>query len=403
MTKRAPLLLLIVLLMAMPMSAKVKLTTVTHWNLSTGPGALLAQYIEEYNALQDEVEIEVYNDANAGQVDHILVWAVSDTMPDILPVSQVHMADLMQAGLMVPLPDDVAEQVAQIYVPGAAEMVRYNGKLYGYPSEYIPTIFTYDIVAFEQRGLPLEFPDTWSGVVEAARKLTTYSDTGEIEKAGIGWDNNTRSNVGLLLSYTWTSGQPGAEIFSEDFRTINLVTPAAESALQFVHELFHEERVATVGGSRALADQAIRWSQSHHRCSIVTIPGRIDEIWSARVPKGADGTRLASVYGWAYIVPSTAKHQKEAHDFLIWLTSDTFDDGTTRLGRMMAELGSIPVTVADVQNQADFREEMFFRGYLETVAHNETRPWPTPVANQDVLSVLNGAVRAMIHHEATPI
>ena len=374
--------------------AGVKLTTVTHWDLRTGPGALLVKYVQEYNAAQDGVEVEVVQDPSAASPDRIAVWAAAGMLPDILPVSQVAFVDLMRAGIFAPLPGDAAELVRETYLEAALDMVRFEDQIWGYPSEYIPMVFTYDTVAFAHRGLPLDFPGTWPELLVAAKKLTAYSEAGAIVKAGLGWTNDQAHNAGIFLALAWTSGRPGASMFGDGRASV--ANPAAEFSLDFLDELFNRERVAAWGPDRTLADHAIRWTPSHHRRAIAAVPGRLEEVRSARVPAGADGARFAPAYGWAYTVPAAAEHPREAHEFLKWLAADVLPGGTTRLGNIMMELGSIPGARADLKSQEPLSREPFYSGYYESLVNGEVRTLPTQVINFRVLDVLNGAVTSVI-------
>ena len=128
----------LVLLAAVPAQARIELTMVTHWNTAVTQGALLQQYIDEYNSLQDEVHITLISDPAASGTEKIFLWHTAGTMPDILPVSQVNIPQFVQSGIISPMPDHIIQVLEENFLPGALQLTSHRGQIWGYPTENIP-------------------------------------------------------------------------------------------------------------------------------------------------------------------------------------------------------------------------------------------------------------------------
>jgi|GEM_PF-3388822 len=383
-------------------SAKVTLNMVTHWNTGVSQGALLKKFIEEYNSMQDEVEVVLSADPSNSQISRILVWAAGGVLPDILPLSQVVIPDLVAAGIIQPLSGDALARAEDEFLPGALQLVTYEGKVWGYPTENMPNALSYDTVEFGNRGVSTDFPDTWDEVVQIARVLTTYNADGSIQKAGLGWATGFRENIGFLMSQVW--GGDG-ELFSADLRRVTLLNETVLNAVELFRQIARESGVVRLGGPHTHEQQVIRITPGPYvRGTILAAdPQRLNEIRTAPMPVGPSGKRVVANYGWAITMTSTTQYPKEAQAFLDWLLSDIQPStGTTRMGDIMAVLGSIPNTRADIANQP-FAQEAFMQGYLIPMATNEVRSWPMVPNSSEVYRLLNLHLNSVLNGAAAPL
>ncbi len=390
-----------VLAFAMSAQAKVTLDMVTHWNTGVSQGALLKQYVEEYNAMQDEVEVVLSSDPSNSQLSKILVWAAGGTLPDILPISQVVIPDLAGTGIIQPLAEGTLDQVENAFLPGAIQLVTYDDQVWGYPTENMPNALSFDTVEFANRGVSTDFPETWPEVVEIAKALTTYNNDGSIQKAGLGWSQGFRENIGFLMSQVWGGG---GQLFSSDLRKANLLSEPVRNAVDLLEDIVHESGAVKLGGSRTLEHQAIRITPGPWvRGSILAADeSRLQEIHTAPMPVGPSGNRVVANYGWAITIAATTDHPVESQEFLAWLANDVQQDtGTTRMGDIMATLGSIPNTRADIANQP-FVQEPFMQGFVAPMAANQVRSWPMVPNSAEVYKVLNRELNAVINGKSSP-
>lgn len=393
---------LLALVMAVPASAKINLTMVTHWNTTVTQGALLNEFIQEYNSIQDEVEITLMNDPGASGTEKVFLWSTTDTMPDILPVSQVNIPQFAQSGIISPMPDHIVAELQANMLPGALQLTALNGELWGYPTENMPNAFTYDLIDFNNKGIGDQFPETWDDLLAVAQRLTEYGDDGSITRAGFGWNLDFRRNIAMLSVLTWAEG---GELFTDNDRTVNFTSPEVQRAVNFLTDLLHDRNVVRYGGNHSHSVQAIRWAPGPYiRSSIVNESGaeRLEEIRSARLPIGPNGQRTVPNYGWVIAVPTATPHKEQVHDFLMWLSTDVTDKGTTRLGDVMALLGSIPNTMADIQNQP-VAQDPFMSGFVAPMMDGDVRSWPMPPNSNAVFGAMNRGITDIINQADAPM
>lgn len=375
---------------------------VTHWNTSVTQGALLSKYIDEYNEKQNQVEVVLRSDPAASSTEKALLWAATGTMPDILPVSQVNIRTFVQNGIISPMPNDIASIMQRTFMPGALQLTATDGQLWGYPTENMPNAFTYDTVDFNNKGLGDTFPTTWPDLLAVAKRLTTYNEAGAIDRSGLGWNLDFRRNLGLLFALTWAEG---GEVFSNDDRTINLLSPEVLNSVNFLVDLIHGQSIVRFGGTHSHSVQAIRWAPGPYvRGTILAEsgPDRFAEIRSARIPFGKNGKRIVANYGWVIAVPTATKKAKEVHEFLLWLSTELTERRTTRLGDVLMMLGSIPNTRADVMHQPLSRDP-FMQGFIGPLADDEVRSWPILSNDPPILGTVNAALTDIFTGKSPPL
>lgn len=392
----------LVLLAAVPAQARIELTMVTHWNTAVTQGALLQQYIDEYNSLQDEVHITLISDPAASGTEKIFLWHTAGTMPDILPVSQVNIPQFVQSGIISPMPDHIIQVLEENFLPGALQLTSHRGQIWGYPTENMPNAFTYDLIDFNNKGIGDQFPETWEELLAVAQRLTEYDGEGNITRAGFGWNQDFRRNIAMLMVLTW---REGGELFTDNDTKVHFISEPVQRAVNFLTEIVHERNIVRYGGNHSHSVQAIRWAPGPYvRSSILAESGpeRLAEIRSARLPLSPDGKRTVPNYGWVIAVPTATPYKEQVHDFLIWLTTDVLPDGTTRMGNVLTLLGSIPNTLTDIYSQPVLQDP-FMAGFVAPMMDNDVRSWPMPPNSNGVFSTMNRAISDILNQVDAPM
>lgn len=368
--------------------AAIELTMVTHWSLTSPQGKALNDYVEEYNALNPDVTIVL--DSRSYPIDTLMMWFAAGVAPDIIPISQALMPNLISAGVLDPLTNEQKQPILEAYVPGALQLVTFHDELWGYPTECMPQLFKYNTYVFEQSGVVPGIPNTWDELVDLASKLTTLAADGTVKVSGLGIDLNWRAPVSMWMSMVWSDG---GEVFCAETGEFHFTDTVQVKALEFMQDLC-VRGVAQIGWNHPFrADtQAIRWTPGPFRKSeLVSDRGEewYKQIYSDLPPAGITGETFVPFYGWNIVIPNTTENPEAAHEFVLWLTTDVTEDGTTRMGNIMALLGSIPVTTADISNQSII-EENFMRGFVTAIAEGRTRSWPTPMNSVSIFEMLHG-------------
>jgi sn-glycerol 3-phosphate transport system substrate-binding protein len=172
--------------------------------------------------------------ARGGQPPQVAVLAASDTFT------------LLDEGAIVPM-DEVVTDADKPWLAGFMQPFMRNltvdGKIWGIPFQRSVQVLLYNKDEFQKAGLDSEkAPANWDELVEAAKKLTISA-------------NGTTSQWGVLIPSGYTarwyfnglSIPAGAELTNDSGTEVNLASPEAISALQFLSDLSHKYKVMPTG------------------------------------------------------------------------------------------------------------------------------------------------------------
>lgn len=380
--------------------AEVTLTAMGSFPPGQEAGDVLQRYIEEYERLHPHVEIDHLprTGSDLEAMEQILVRTAAGNPPDIVYVPQVLLTDYVVQEIVTPVPDAIAERIRSHFLPGALYVAEYNHVLYGFPTELMTQALAYNAVVFERAGLADEAPQTWEELREFARKLTVRGDDGRIVRAGYGIMNYATPVIAYLLTY---SRSYGSDPISPDFRSVHFTNPVTVDAVRFLKTLHLEDQTAVIG-LPGWTDYNLGMFFAHgpwQAQGFRRVGAEFyDSLRSAAPPLGSTGRREATFYGYLWAVTPYARHPAEAYDFLFWLTTEPTERGTTRMGDVLATLGSIPTTREDAEHQPSM-EEPFMQGFLEVLMIDAARPIPAIPAWLDAFLELGNLVTQAIQGE----
>lgn len=405
--RTAIVVLLLVALSAVTLAqAPVTITLLAHYNVGNPHGAALAEYIAEYERLNPHVKIDFQFVTNDMILDRMLVGAAAGTVPDMAHIAGYMLGDLAEAGVIAPMPDSVMEQIVDSYVPGALQLTEYAGRHWGYPTEYMPRALVYNQNMFDRVGLPSQGPATWADLREYSVRLTDLNPDGTYNTMGfgIGLSSSGQMGFGTLFSMAYPSG---ARFLSEDGKTVAFNSPAVGETLSFLGEM--------IDGGYAVAREWLVLQMRAASLAMMVAPGPYwktefmavgPEFYAgmrtAPVPVAEAGhTPAAAAYGWLFAVSEASPHKDEVYAFLNWLNTDVLPNGTTRMGNVLAHLGSIPVTVDDLRNQ-EIVLDPFMSGFVEAVANGWTFADPVAPGALEMYRAIEQAIRAVVLQGDSP-
>ena len=167
------------------------------------------------------------------------------TGPDIVNVHANYAAEFGGAGYFYPIntfPD--FPEVKKWYVPLLQESTRYRENYYGLPSSAIAFVLVCNRELFDREGIAP--PRTWSEFREAARRLTKDTDgDGTVDQYGFVLLGGDKGGFAYRLVPFFLKA--GAEIMSDDLKTITFNCPAAVSALQLIADMYQIDHSITPG------------------------------------------------------------------------------------------------------------------------------------------------------------
>ena len=113
---------------------------------------------------------------------------------------------------------------------------KYAGARYMMPVFGAGRLLVYRKDLFQAAGLdPNKAPKTWTGLLNAARKLTTRDASGRIVRAGLLLTSNGIDLQQVFASFYF---QTGGEFFSDDLKSVAFNNPKGVKAVRFMQQLF---------------------------------------------------------------------------------------------------------------------------------------------------------------------
>lgn len=398
--------LLLVLAVTVPALAQVHLTLLTHYNTGHPHGRALQEYVAEYEALNPGVKIDIQFIVNDQMLDRLVVGAATETLPDIAHVAGYMLADLATSRVIRPLPQSVVDHISDEYLPGVVDLLAFDGQVWGYPTEYMPRALVYNRNLFHDVGLVDEAPKTWAELRDYAIKLTDRNPGGTFNVAGfgVGLSSGGHQEYGFLLSL---SRPLGGTLLSEDGRRSVLASQPNIDTLAFLSELvdagYAEARDWHVLGMRGGTMAMTVAPGPYWRTEFLNEGQSVYEsMGTGLLPVPEEGLNPAAAGGgWLFVVSSQTPHAEEVYKFLNWLNLEPTSAGTTRMGTVLAHLGSIPVTPYDMQYQETVRDP-FMTGFVQAVAGGFMIPEIVAPGAPQIYAQIGAAVRSVVTGNDAP-
>jgi len=254
-----------------------------------------------------------------GYFDNAVTAILGGSPPDILDLDITQVSSFAARNLLTDLTPDVESKLkAADFAPAAWNTSHYKGKMYGMPSRGSATIFFYNKEMFDDAGVA--YPKegwTCDDLLVMAKKITV---PGQKYGFGIAADLSDPSNV--MTSFTSPLWAFGGEFLNADETKCTLDQPNAVKAITWWTELYTKYKVVPEGSiGYAMSRDVVPLFTNN---KVAMFPATMSGIanlekypnlkWDVVVPPNGVGRGG----GWTLVVPVTAKHKKEAMDYLLW-------------------------------------------------------------------------------------
>lgn len=302
---------------AVPVVIKPGMTPVrllVHWD-GVSLAALQKQVIDPYNngqGAQDKVQVVVEHVADNLLFEKMVTSKLGGDPPDIYhPSSSVKV--LAQQQLANPLPANEQTYVKKNYYPGAGDRLTYQGKIYGYPTEFQPLGYIYRNSFYQQMGLTTP-PATLGDEFDYAQKLT--------QKQG-----STTSRFGFTIMQsrigqnfaTWIS-RFGGQMYTFDGDHPTKVDVASPQAIDAVSYL---KKLVDAGVTEGTTSYTTAWQNSQAASAEIEVwfalgirnankPDVFNDLGAATVPPNAGVKPIWYFYGYGLVPANGAKHPDQA-------------------------------------------------------------------------------------------
>ena len=206
----------------------------------------------------------------------------------------------------------------KMYVKGTLEGFKYQGKLFGAPSEVSNYAPFFNKVHFKEAGYDPEkdFPKTWEDMPAFAEKLTKR-DAGKLVRRGFDFTYMTQQGRWTSPAYTFTgmAYQLGGDLFSADGKESQLNADPFVEALQYQSDWINKLKL----GSPALLGSNQAFAQGENSMSMIgfwafaSLKTQYAEVYNNAgvfpFPQYAKAKRKggALLYGYAWMVNAKSK------------------------------------------------------------------------------------------------
>jgi multiple sugar transport system substrate-binding protein len=245
MSKRILLLLLIIFTAAFSVSAQETQTLTISFPgdpRSDTVNALIDSFVEMKAEQGVTVTVEV-NEPTEGYDDQLLLDFSAGVGPDVFSVSAEAIPELVEAGLIMPLDDLLADWSEwENFPPGMQLMPSVDGSTYAVMYVTDTRVLFYRTDIFEQAGLPVPWqPTSWEDVFAAAEQIkTNVPDViPMMVESGTIWGEGTTIDGFFML----LKGAGGELLDPTDGKWI-VESPAILQSLEFYERMFGEEYAA---------------------------------------------------------------------------------------------------------------------------------------------------------------
>lgn len=317
------LIIFIVLFFVLPrLSGKNQKVTLIYWGLWEDP-PIFAGVIDEFQKQHPNIEIKyVKKDikAEGKYIERISTRIQNGTGPDILRFHVSWIPELKS--LLLPFPSSVVNQINyDNYYTTVQEDAKENAAYYGVPIETDNLALFLNDDLFNKAGVTSP-PSTWDDLVKVSRQLTVKDESGNIQTAGVAmgsYDNVEHASDILSLLFI----QNGADM--KDLAGVNKQN--AEDALSFYTSFsmgddsvwgknLDNSKLAFTKGNLAMYF-GYSWDIFDIKAINPDLNYRIVEV-----PKLPSKSTTVASY-WLEGVSVKTKHQKEAFEFIKFLSENT--------------------------------------------------------------------------------
>lgn len=317
--------------LGLSITAKAQDATITVWSHDNdGPASSLTA---DYNKLNTGIKIEYREVPFDDLVSEALRASSTGQAPDIIAIDNPEHALFASRGAFLDLTDRIAKSTVikpEVYFPGPLASTMWEGRHYGVPKATNTIALYYNKDMFKAKGLdPSRPPQTWSELVDAARKLTDPA----ANVYGIAF--SAKANEEGTFQFL-----PWAQMAGASYENIN--TDGAVKALD-IWKTFIDERLASPDTlTRGQSDSTATFN-SGNAAMAISGPWELDRMvaeakfdWGvALLPVPEEGAERSSSMGdfnWAIF--SSTKHPDEAFKVVEYLVSQDH--------RMFRDFGLLP-------------------------------------------------------------
>ena len=280
---------------------------VTLWTLQMGDFSdYMYKIIRTYEKDHPNVQIKWVDVPFSEGEKRTLAAVMTDNPPDLINLNPDFSALLAQKGTL----EEIPEEVTTDFNPEIINALKYNDKLYSIPWYATSAITIYNKDLFQQSGI-IRLPKTYKELAAISEKVK--ENTGAYAYLPTITENDTMVKILNKYGISEAEDYPNAQKVFEMFKNLYQKELIPAESITFTHreslEQYMAGKIVFFQGGANFLNMIKENAPSVYEQTDVT-----EQI------KGPVGQNDFSVMN--FVIPSRAKHKKEALDFCLYLTNE---------------------------------------------------------------------------------
>jgi len=344
----------------------------------------------KYEAANPGIKIEYQQPSYGDFLQTILTSRVGGTSPDIYNIYSIWAPQLAGAGALDVPPADIIDFINAGYSPATVGAATINGQLYGIPTELSVYDLVYNKKLLAEAGFT-EPPKTWEELKTIAAAITKKNDQGNITVGGYAYGPSVSNAVHVFYAQMYAAG---VKPYADDFRSTNLTSPEAIKILEEQSALFSEGITSNsitvtdfAAGAVGMAIMA-NWQKSN----FATAFGTEFENTVGVAPIPTDGPGGTMLYSFLWAVDATSDVKPEAWALLKWLNTAETEGGLSCTGAMLAGMGALTGSSADLAAMGDSVSDFFTGPYVAEIESGKAVSQPNLYQAAEVDRILRSYI-----------
>ncbi|RKY37639.1 MAG: hypothetical protein DRP73_01420 [Candidatus Omnitrophota bacterium] len=287
---------------------------------------IISSIIDDWEKSHPDVDVVLEHTPYGGYASKILTRIAGGDAPDVMAAEVSLFTNFWGKGVFLDLTPFIksdSEFSLDDFFPQIVDHFTIEDEVYGIPRDVAPfACIYYNKSLFDQAGIPYPRDDwTWDDLLEVARKLTVYDESGRVKRYGFytwAWQNFVLSNGGSLV-----------DDVKHPTRLI-LDSPQAKEGLQFYVDLIHKYKVSPTPS--ALINMGMGVQMMFMTGRLAMLGSGIWETPALRniknfdwdvvmFPQSPKGIKRFATGGTAYCILKASKHPRLAWEVVKALTS----------------------------------------------------------------------------------
>lgn len=230
--------LVLAVVLFVPTFSMARTLTIHMLGYDTGIEYLVNEIIPEFEE-RHGVTVEFVRVTWGTRAEKLITATAAGMPPDIFMSGAEQLPELVEAGLIHPIDDYIAEwgELDDFY-PGALGSSEYQGVRYGLPVYTSPRVTWYRKDLFEESGLdPARPPSNWDELLEATRRLNIIMPDGRVVRQGYDLHKIDGAHNANTQEFAMFLAQNGGQLHDPVTGLAAFNTPAGYEALEFMKTL----------------------------------------------------------------------------------------------------------------------------------------------------------------------